>query len=378
MKLTPIVVAATLAVLLARASIADDAPEDAGDGWPVAAPSNAGMDAARLDALAAAVDAGEFQRLRAVVLARGGSLVFERYYNGADRDARTNVRSASKSVTSALIGVAIDRGEIAGVDARILELLPGYADRAAREPRLAEITVEDFLTMSSSLECDDWNEFSRGNEERMYLVEDWVGFAFDLPIRGFPPWTTRPEASPYGRAFSYCTAGAFALGAALEAATGAQIEDYAEAHLFGPIGLVGQEWPQAPSGQAITGGGLDMRARDMVRFGQLYLDGGSWRGTRVLSEDWVRQSFEPRAELDDETLYGYLWWIRDFEIESEVRRAYYASGNGGNEIFVVPDLDLVVAIAATAYNQPYQHDQAMRMMANYVLPAVVGPPEASP
>lgn len=181
--------------------------ESTRDEWPTVGAESAGLSAGRLAAMARAVESGELKKITGVLIARRGRLVHEAYFGGCDAGSLMNTRSATKTVTGMLVGIALERGLLESVEAPIL---PYFADRMPvryPDPRKESITVEDVLTMSSILECDDFNEFSCGNEERMYLVEDWVQFTLDLPIRGFPSWIPRPERSPYGRSFSYCTAG---------------------------------------------------------------------------------------------------------------------------------------------------------------------------
>ena len=157
-----------------------------------------------------------------------GALIHEAYFDGADRTTLHNTRSLTKSVTGLLVGAAIDRGLIEGVDAPGPRLFP---ERTPAHPGAFKTatTVEDLLTMSAQWECDDNNEFSSGHEERMYVSADWIQFALDLPQRGYPAWTTRPADSPYGRAFAYCTANAFLLGAIVERASGMSLERFAAA-----------------------------------------------------------------------------------------------------------------------------------------------------
>jgi CubicO group peptidase (beta-lactamase class C family) len=148
------------------------------------------------------IGGGEFGAVTSLVVAVGDDVVCEEYFDGDAATVR-NTRSATKTVLGMLVGIAIEHSLVGGVETRISELLPHRA-RLHADPRKDAITVEDLLTMSSCLECDDWNAFSAGNEERMYLVEDWAQFTMDLPVRGFPSWIPRPEQSRYGRSFSYC------------------------------------------------------------------------------------------------------------------------------------------------------------------------------
>jgi CubicO group peptidase (beta-lactamase class C family) len=164
------------------------------DGWATASPQADNLSAARLQAMASAIQAGTFKQITSLLIARHGKLLYEAYFDGSDQATLRNTRSVTKTITGMLVGIAIDQGLLASVDAPILSFFQDKQPVQHPDPRKEQITLEDLLTMSSLLECDDWNSFSRGNEERMYLIEDWVQFTLDLPIKGFPPWAAKPFA----------------------------------------------------------------------------------------------------------------------------------------------------------------------------------------
>src|SRR6202047_4183659 len=250
-------------------------------GWPTASTVETGLSDARLRSLDAAIRSGEFKKIGSILIARHGKLAYEGYFDGNAATLR-DTRSATKSITDVLIGIAIDEHKLSGVDAKVMALLPERARRIQNpDPRKSAITVEDFLTMSSPLECDDWNDASRGNEERMYLVEDWTQFILDLPIRGRMHAGEQVEAPPYGRYFSYCTGGVFTLSEVLEKVTGTRTDRFAQEKLFGPLGIGDAQWVYSPLNIPQTGGGLRLSSRDLLKIAQLYVNGGNWQGTRM-------------------------------------------------------------------------------------------------
>jgi CubicO group peptidase (beta-lactamase class C family) len=267
-------------------------PQSRGDGWATTTAESAGLLSKPLLDLEAAVRAGEFKKIGSVLIARHGKLVYEGYFDG-DANSLRDTRSATKSITSALVGIAITEKKLSGVDARVLQLLPEHSRKLKNpDPRKDKITIEDFLTMSSPLECDDWNDASRGNEERMYLVEDWAQFILDLPIRGRMHMGEQIDPPPYGRYFSYCTGGVFTLSEVLQKATGMRTDRYAQEKLFSPLGISDAQWVYSPLNIPQTGGGLRLSSRDLLKIAQLYLDGGIWKGKRIV-EEGLGEGFNP-------------------------------------------------------------------------------------
>ena len=252
------------------------------------------------------VTTGVFGLLDSIIVADKEKILYEKYFDKQGKESLRNTRSATKTITSILIGLAIEQGFIKGVDEQIIYYLKDIKPDLYLDKRKEEITIKDLLTMSSILECDDWNTFSRGNEERMYLVEDWVQFYLDLPIKGFPDWTTKPEKAKYGRVFSYCTAGVVTLGFILNDAVGGDLESFANKYLFEPLGITDYKWQFTPLKFPMTGGGLELRSDDLVKIGQLFLKKGNWNGIPVIPEMWVLDSTKPHVNIDDETEYGYL------------------------------------------------------------------------
>jgi CubicO group peptidase (beta-lactamase class C family) len=356
------------AMLLENHAMAN--PQSDKNEWVKVAPAAQKVDVVKLTAMDEAIKKGTFQQVTSVLIARRGQLIHESYFDADGVDSLRNTRSATKTITGMLVGAAIDRGDIASVSTPILPLLNRKGSFENPDPRKAKITVEDLLTMSSLMECDDQNQFSRGNEERMYLIEDWVKFYLDLPIKGFAAWVTKPSASPHGRAFSYCTAGSTTLGAVVQNATKMPLPDFAQKALFSRLGIHKAEWQYSPLGLAQGGGGLGLRSRDLLKLGQLLANGGVWHGQQILPASWVKASITAHAEVDEQRNYGYLLWLYPYSAKGVTHQAYQMAGSGGNKVVIFPDLELVVLVTTTNFGVRSPHQISDKLIADYIVAAV--------
>lgn len=343
--------------------------------WSLAAPPDLERARTAMAPTEKLIRDGKFEAITSVLIARDGKLIYEAYFDAEGREALRNTRSATKTVVGMLLGQAIADGKVSGVGAPVLPhmgLKPPlrqlvHSDRAKREA-----SFEDLITMSGPLECDDQDQWSRGNEERMYLVEDWVDFYWTLPRRGFPAWATKPADAPYGRAFSYCTAGVTTVGVALANAVKEPLPAYAQRRLFGPLGVDRVQWQFLPLGPAQTGGGLSLRSQDLLKLGQLYLDGGRWQGQQLMRADWVKQSLTPHARMDDGTEYGYLWWLHTLKAGGTSYKTSGMNGAGGNTVQIIPALQAVVVITTTNYQVRNAPRLTFQLLNEHLLPTLAG------
>ena len=333
------------------------APPDPSETWALAAPADVGMDGAVLNQAVSSLPAGDVHLLSSMIIMRHGKPVLEQYWGGYNKDTLHDMRSATKSITSLMTGIAIDKGMLSGVDEPIRKHL-GAAYPAA--PGLGHgIALKHLLTMSSGLACNDRSMSSPGNEELMYKQTDWVSHFVNLPVIALPAEATH-----------YCTGGVVALGRIVAEASKLKIPDFSARHLFNPIGINSVRWAAFDNQQQTdTGGHLSMRPRDMAKIGQLVLQGGKWNGVQVVSPAWITQSTSMHTMMDRTERYGYLWWLRTFTIGSKSYLAHYASGNGGQYIIVIPELDMVAAFTGENYNSVASR-RPFDILQSYVLPSV--------
>ena len=310
---------------------------------------------------------GNYEAITSILVAKKGKLVYEKYFNGSTVDTKHNTRSATKTIATILVGLAMKKGYIHSEKDGIFTYLKPRKPIKNEDPRKDKITIEDLLTMSSILECDDNNSFSRGNEERMYIIEDWLQFFVDLPVGSYP-FGPKPEESPYGRVMSYCSAGAAALAEVVQAAVGQPSDTFLKENFLDPLEITDYEFHYTPTHALNTAGGSGYRSRDFLKMIQAFLQKGQWNGEELLSEDWIAKATTPKANAREDVDYGYLIWLKSFGSEKKYS-AYYMSGNGGQKVLAIPELDLAVVITTTNYGNRKGHGYTDELMDRYIVPA---------
>lgn len=337
--------------------------------WPQSTPEAQGLDSAALAGFDQEFAAGTHGYVDGMLIVRNGYVVYEREYEHdyealfADQDQHRGpynyydpdwhpyyrdqplhtMQSVSKSVTSALVGIAIGRGEIDGADVPIGRYFKAYP--AVRDPALWEgMTLRDLLTMTSGISWDESSVTytdSQNSCAAMEASDDWIGFV-----------RAQPMAAPPGERFVYNSGVTMLLAYLLKQATGMEATDYAEQHLFGPIGIKDYYWKITPTGVPDAEGGLYLHPRDLARFGYLYLHDGVWNGVRLLPEGWVEASMAPAADTGFlGRMYGFQWWLLPYGDDG--RFAYAAIGYGGQRLLVLPEYDLLAVFTGwNIYDKP--------------------------
>lgn len=303
-----------------------------------------------------------YKEITSVVVIKNGKLLIEEYFNGASRETLHNTRSVGKSFASTMLGMAIDDNHLKSENQTLKDFydLQKFANYS---PKKETVTLKSLLTMSSGFTGNDDDESSPGNEEKMYPTDNWVKFTLDLPM---------DDQKEVGKTWNYFTAGVVVLGDIIHKSVPGGLEAYADQKLFKPLGITKYEWQYTPQKVVLTAGGLQMRALDFAKYGQLYQNGGRWNGKQIIPEDWVTKTFTKYLNVPygPHVFYGYLFWNTTYQIGGKPYEAFFATGNGGNKIFVFKNQPLVIVITATAFGKWFMHRQVDKMMEKYILPAV--------
>jgi CubicO group peptidase (beta-lactamase class C family) len=328
------------------------APVAASADWPASTPQAQGLNADTLTDLVNRIRRGSYGPVSSLLIARHQQLVVEEYFNGWSAERVHTMQSVTKSVTSLLTGLAIDRGRLT-VDAPVTGFFPGYQPIANLDDRKRAMTVRDLLTMRTGL---DWSEATIAGSPLDQMNRcgcDWLRFVLDWPMR-----------EPPGTRWEYVSGGPIVLGGIVGVATGQRIDQFAAAQLFGPLGITNTYWIGGlPDGLPHSGGGLGLRPRDMLKLGQLVIDGGRWHGAQIVSDAWIRESTAPVTRTSafgpGPSDYGYLWWLLPNGVVT-------ASGAQGQWIFIVSSADLVVA---TTGESDADYFSGRDFLYSHVLPA---------
>ena len=305
---------------MAPGGLAQSPERDNGEAW-----TGVRLNAAMLSDVYAR--AAELPRLRSLLVSQHGQLVRERYFNGARRSGRTNIKSASKSIISALVGIAVRDGKLE-LTQRVGAFFPQYVGPPA-DPRVRDVTVEHLLTMRAGLQSTSFEHYGR-----WVTSGNWVRHVL-----------TRPFEAPPGGPMIYSTGSTHLLSAILTKVTGMSTREYANRQLGRPLGIVFPRWRTDPQGVYFGGNDMYLTPRELLAFGQLYLSGGRSGGRQVLPRAWVDSTMVPRTRSGwSGHEYGYGWWLRD----SGGYRVSFAWGYGGQFVFVVPELELVVVATSDA------------------------------
>lgn len=329
------------------------------NGWQI---SQEKYDTALIETLKREIDKNSYRQINSVVVVKDGKLLIEKYFNGSGRNQTHDPHSVGKTFASAVLGIAIHEGYIKSADQRLKEFynLREYQNFSEKKE---EVTLENLLTMSSGFEGDDNNPNSLGNEENMYPQNNWVRWTLDLPMAA--------DRNP-GDSSIYFTAGVVVLGDIIYQSVPEGLEDYAHQKLFEPLGISNYQWQHTPQNVANTAGGIQLTPLDFAKFGQLYLSGGKWKNEQIIPKEWVNNSLIRHYETSfDNNGYGYLLWNKKYQVGDKSYNTFYCSGNGGNKIFIFKELNTVIVITASAYNQSYAHPQVDDMMTKYILPSIL-------
>jgi CubicO group peptidase (beta-lactamase class C family) len=352
-------------------------PSPESDGWTTARASTAGFDESQLERLVQRISdtlptLGPAPFIHSLLVARKGKLVLEEYFFGWDRERMHETRSVGKTFASVMLGAAMMQGIPVGPETPIAQLLTRQAPFANPDPRKQKITLAHLMTHSSGLACDDNEDDSPGNEGTMQGQTrqlDWWKYTLDLPMSHDP-----------GSYYAYCSGGSNLVGAGVAVATKTWLPEFFDRTIARPLQFGRYYYNLTPTLEGYTAGGVFMRPRDLLKIGQTFLDGGVWNGKRIVPQSWVTLSTRKhiewpyRSENVSAGMDGYAWHLNTLKSGGRTYSEYEASGNGGQLLMVIPELDLVVVFTAGNYQNfgvwgRFRDD----LVPNAIIPAITRP-----
>jgi len=320
--------------------------------WSTSSAQQQGLDPEMLDTADKRIK-DNYPNIYSLLVIRHGYLVFEKYYQGMDENDANPVYSVTKSVMSALTGIAIRDGLITGTDQKFSEFFPEYFTQID-DARKKDITIENILTMTGGLESIDSDYYS------YFTSSDYLEYVLLKPLTDTP-----------GDKFVYNTGLTNFLSAVIARTSGINTKEYADQYLFSKIGISVDSWDSDSHKNTIGGTGISMKPTDMAKFGYLYLHNGLWDKTQVIPSVWIEESTRKHISVDDTADYGYLFWLLTIEDTKNNKEyaTYRASGMGGEYIMEIPDLDMVVVITANGDSSSKDGADTLAVITDYVIPA---------
>ena len=334
----------------AQVVLGEDANQPKGIEWSPSKPESGGLDAVALEALYAEVVDDPHHDLKGIVILRDGRLVSEHYFNGDDASTLHDIRSATKSITALLMGIALQRGLVHSVNDSIALYLPGLPADGKEK-----IRIRDLLNMRSGLDADDDDPRTPGNEDNLDESSDWIHSIYSVPTR-----------EPAGRTYKYASINAFLAGAIIENTSHTPLDRFADLNLFRPLGIYKETWRHVPVNRVTGQGNLSITARDLAAIGELVLYHGKVGRKQIVPEGWIAEctasqvASSARDPYSD--YYGYMWYTKAESVGPATIEVHFASGNGGNKTYVIPSLHMVVAITSSAYGSNYGQRRSQTLL----------------
>lgn len=313
-------------------------PKELGDGWKTNNLKSQNVDTTLIYKMFNQIK-NRRNKIHSVLLIKNNRFIIEEYFKGHSINKPHDLRSATKSIRSILMGIVIDKGFIENIDDPISKYLKSPIPNKNLDERKDKITIKHLLTMSSGLDCNDFDKKSKGQEDKIYRKKDWLQYALDLPMVNEP-----------GAVSNYCSIGTVMIAEIISQVSGMKIDKFAEQYLFTPLGIKNVIWGHTSRKKVIPSAKrLYMTSRDMAKIGQLILNNGKWNGNQIISEKWIEESTTMKTKIAGNN-YAYLWWNIPFRLNDELTVSKTASGNGGQYIIIIPKMDMVAVFTGGAYN----------------------------
>lgn len=323
------------------------------------------------DSLTTAVTGKNYTDIHSILISKDGKLLYEKYFNGWNKDSPHDSRSAFKSITSLLAGIAVDKGLI-NVNQKVYSFFPEYKDFSGNNAWKKDMTIEHLLRMEAGFDCEEFND-GKDCETDMMASKDWVAFSLALPMKHKP-----------GTVWSYNSSAPMIMSGIISRVAKMSVMDFAKKYLFDPMGITHYKWTVDPSGHGMTAGSFYILSSDLWKIGELVLQKGLWNGRRLVSADWIGRSTNAPVLIQDfsyvgssrspvvipqSTYYGYYWYKEEIRTKDFREELIIASGNGGQYIIIIERLGMVVTFTQGNYSS-WKAKKAFDLLARYILPAV--------